>query len=127
ENVQGRDDLIVFGIRLRETDRLIGTCQLLHINRVHRTAELQIRIGDAAERGRGYGTEAVALLVGFAFKDLNLHRVSLQVFATNARAIHAYEKAGFVREGVLRQAAHVDGGYVDLVVMGILREEHDAG
>jgi RimJ/RimL family protein N-acetyltransferase len=127
EAILNAGDVVVFGMRLLETDKLIGTCQLLRIDRVHRTAELQIRIGDVAERGHGYGTEAVAMLVAFAFKDLNLHRVSLHVFATNERAIHAYEKAGFVREGVLRQAVHVDGRYVDLVVMGILREEHDAG
>jgi len=90
-------------------------------------AELQIRIGDAADRGRGVGSEAVGLLLRFAFDDLNLQRVQLHVFADNAAAIRVYEKAGFVREGVLRQAAHIGGKYVDVVLMGILREDYARG
>ena len=94
--------------------RLIGSCQLHGIHPVHRSAELQIRIGEAGERGRGHGTEAVTLLVDFAFRDLNLRRVALHVLATNERALKMYERIGFVREGVLREAAHVDGEYVDV-------------
>lgn len=60
-----------------------------------------------------------------ALHQIDLHRVNLHVFSTNAAAIHLYEKVGFVHEGVLRQAAHIDGRYVDVVVMGILREEYD--
>lgn len=121
--IQQRDDAVIFAIRLPESDKLIGTCQLHSISSVHRSAELQIRLGDVAERGHGYGTEAVRLLLDFAFKDLNLHRVYLHVFATNRPAIRVYEKVGFVREGTLRQAAHIDGRYEDVLVMGILRPE----
>jgi len=124
ESVRHRDDVVIFGIRLIETDRLIGSCQLLNISAVHRVAELQIRIGQVDARGHGYGTEAVGLLLDFAFKDRNLHRLFLHVFATNAAAIRAYEKAGFVREGLLREAAHIDGARQDVVVMGVLRQEH---
>jgi len=124
ESVQQRNDMVVFGIRLLKDNRLIGSCQLHSIDDVHRSAELQIRIGEPSQRGQGYGTEAVRLLLSFAFKDLNLHRVYLHVFSTNAAAISLYEKAGFVREGLLRKAAHIDGAYVDVVTMGILREEH---
>ncbi len=124
EAIQQRTDLLVFGIRLVKTNQLIGSCQLHSINFVSRSAELQIRLGSVTDRGKGYGTEAVRLLLQFAFADLNLRRVFLHVFATNSRAIKAYEKAGFVSEGKLRQAAYVDGQYVDVVVMGILREEY---
>ena len=124
ESIQQRNDLVVFGIRLLKDNRLIGSCQLHNINHVHRSAELQIRIGEPYQRGQGYGTEAVRLLLDFAFKDLNLHRVYLHVFSSNAAAIRLYEKVGFVREGLLRKAAHIDGAYVDIVVMGILREEY---
>ena len=117
-------DSVIFGIRLLESNRLIGSCQLHSINHVHRSAELQIRIGEPFQRGQGYGTEAVRLLLDFAFKDLNLHRVYLHVFSTNAAAILIYKKVGFVHEGLLRKAAHIDGAYVDVVVMGILRDEH---
>jgi RimJ/RimL family protein N-acetyltransferase len=124
EAVQQRTDLAIFGIRLLETDKLIGTCRLHSIDAVHRSAELQIRLGDVAARGVGCGTEAVTLLLQFAFRDLNLHRVVLHVFSSNAAAIRVYEKAGFRREGVLRKAAHIDGEYVDVLIMGILRDEY---
>ena len=117
-----RDDAVAFAIRMKKRGRLVGICQLTGISRVHRSADLQIRIGDERWRGRGIGTEAVRLLVDFAFRDLNLHRVSLQVFRSNARAVRSYERAGFAVEGLLRDAAHVDGRYVDVLVMAVLRD-----
>jgi RimJ/RimL family protein N-acetyltransferase len=123
EDIQKRRDTRIFAIRLLENDVLVGTCQLHTIDLVHRAAELQIRIGDGQHRGRGIGTEAVRLLLGFAFEDLDLHRVYLHVFASNQPALRLYEKVGFRREGVLREAAHIEGKYVDVVVMGILRSE----
>lgn len=124
DSILSREDVVIFGIHRLETNALIGACQLRNIHPVHRSAELQIRIGAVSERGKGYGTEAVRLLLGFAFKDLNLRRVYLHVFSSNLAAIRTYEKVGFRREGLLRQAAHIDGAYVDVVVMGILRDEY---
>jgi len=119
-----RDDLVIFGIRRIDTNGLIGTCQLQHISSIHRTADIQIRIGDAASLGCGFGTEAIRLLVRYAFRDLNLHRVGLQVFADNVRAVRCYEKVGFVREGVQRSSIFVDGRYVDVILMGLLQTEY---
>ena len=116
-----RSDMVLFGIQLLKTKKLIGTCQLHSISTVHRNAELQIRIGDVRERGRGYGTDAVQLLLKFGFDDLNLHRIFLHVFADNKAALRTYEKCGFKREGTLRDAAHIDGRYVDVAVMGVVR------
>jgi RimJ/RimL family protein N-acetyltransferase len=124
ESVQRRSDMQLFGVRLSDTGELIGTCQLHSINKVHRSAELQIRLGQVQQRGKGYGTEAVRLLLEFAFKDLNLHRVNLHVFSTNQAAIRVYEKVGFAREGLLRSAAYINGEYVDVLVMGILQNEY---
>jgi len=121
--LEGRSDSVIFGIRRRRSGTLVGVCQLTAIDRIHRTAQLQIRIGDVRARDRGIGTEAVRQLVRFAFADQNLHRVSLHVFADNRRAIRVYEKAGFTREGRLRKAAHIDGRYVDVIAMGILRSD----
>lgn len=119
----GRRDLVAFAIRVKRTGRLIGVCQLTAISAVHRSADLQIRIGDAAARDKGYGSETVRLLVDFGFRDLNLHRIALQVFATNTRAIRTYERAGFRHEGILREAVFVDGRFVDVKIMAVLKGE----
>lgn len=116
-----RMDLVIFVIEELESNQAIGTCQLLNINWRHRSAELQIRIGDASFQSRGYGAEAVNLLCRFGFADLNLHRIYLHVFDGNLRAINAYRRCGFVREGLLKQAAFIDGQWVDVVVMGLLQ------
>lgn len=123
EAVQQRSDGVIFGIRLRDGDALIGYCQLQAIHPVHRTAELQIRIGERAHQGQGLGAEAVRLLVEFGLSDLNLERISLHVLATNARALRLYERVGFVKEGTLREAAWIGGRRVDVIVMGLLRHE----
>lgn len=119
----GRRDLVAFAIRMAKGGKLIGVCQLTGINPVSRSAELQIRLGEAAARGKGLGLEAVRLLTAFGFRDLNLHRIALQVFATNTRAIKTYEAAGFRHEGTLRDAAFIDGRFVDVRVMAMLVDE----
>jgi UDP-4-amino-4,6-dideoxy-N-acetyl-beta-L-altrosamine N-acetyltransferase len=113
-------DRHVFVIRVDA--RPVGVVQLVDIDPIHRSAELTIRIGEDVDRGRGTGTEALRLAVGFAWRDLNLHRVWARVFATNARAIRAFQKAGFVDEGTLREAAHIGGRYVDVRVFGMVRK-----
>lgn len=133
--IHHRNDVIIFGIRLLKSAEashdsvlglgpLIGSCQLHSINYVYRAAELQIRIGDTSAQSIGCGTQATRLLLDFAFKDLNLHRVYLHVFANNELAIRMYEKIGFIHEGVMRKMAHIDEVYIDVLLMGILREEY---
>jgi RimJ/RimL family protein N-acetyltransferase len=121
--IQRRKDTVIFGIRRLDSEKLIGSCQLHGIKDIHRSAELQIRLGESEGRGQGYGTEAVQLLLNVAFKDLNLRRVYVHVLGTNERALRLYEKVGFLREGTLREAAHIDGQYVDIALLGILRDE----
>ncbi len=123
QGLAARSDLVAFAIRLRRQGHLVGVCQLTGLSLVHRSAELQIRLGDPRARGRGLGTEAVRLLLDHAFRDLNLHRVSLLVFDTNRAAIRTYERAGFRHEGTLREAAFIGGEYVDVRLMAILRAE----
>jgi RimJ/RimL family protein N-acetyltransferase len=113
---------VVFAIRERTTRRLAGLVQLVDIHTVHRSAELRIRIGEANDRGKGWGTEAVELCCKFAFDDLGLTRVFLNVFADNAPAIGAYERAGFSFEGTMRNAAFIGGARKDVTVMGRLSD-----
>ena len=122
--VRARSGMKIFGIRLRDGDRLVGSCQLHSIDPEHRAAELQIRIGAADARGRGVGGEATRLLLRYAFDELDLHRVFLHVFEGNEPARRLYERVGFRTEGVLRQAARIEGEWVDVVLMAMLRTDY---
>lgn len=121
--ITGHTDLVIFVVEELATQRVIGTCQLLNINWRHRSAELQISFDAADPQEEGRDMEAVNLLTRFGFADLNLHRIYLHVFAANARTIRVYEKCGFAREGLLKDASFIDGRWVDVVVMGKLSDD----
>lgn len=116
----GRDDAW-FAIEV--DGQFIGHCGLMHPDVTARTVELGIGIGDKAYWGKGYGREAIGLLLEYAFRYRNYRRVWLRVGANNERGIRAYRACGFVEEGRQRQHVWTDGQYVDLVYMGILRDE----
>jgi RimJ/RimL family protein N-acetyltransferase len=116
-------DEILFMIHTRAENLAIGFVGLDGINWVHGEAWMGIGIGDRRYWGQGYGTEAIQLLLEYAFSELNLFRVTLNVFAYNERAVRSYEKAGFKIEGRARGALKRDGKRWDLVYMGILRPE----
>ena len=106
--------------------RYVGSIRLHRINWEDRNAALAIGIFDRRFWSNGYGSEAIRLLLGYAFETLSLHRVSLRVLEYNLRAIRAYEKCGFVREGVERESALVDGRWYSDVMMAILDSEYRA-
>jgi RimJ/RimL family protein N-acetyltransferase len=114
---------IWFALALNETDTIIGDGGFLRIDYMWRTADLSILIGKKSEWSKGYGTEAVRLLVEFGFQKLNLHRIGIGVFPFNTRAIRTYEKVGFKREGVLRDGYYCDNTYHDVILMSIMEEE----
>jgi RimJ/RimL family protein N-acetyltransferase len=123
EQLRTDGDAIGFTIVTTAGGDVIGHCALAGEQSVHRTAELSILIGDRRHWNRGFGREAVRLLVGYGFRYRNLRRVFLETKSTNERAIRAYRAAGFVEEA--RRRAHIwsDGAYVDLVMMGRLRDD----
>ena len=102
----------------------IGNIGLHDINWKDRSAEMGIVIGEKAYWNQGYGTDAIRTFLGVAFGEMNLHRVFLRVDADHAPGIRCYEKAGFRREGTLRETVFKDGVYVDQHIMGILRTEY---
>ncbi len=123
EQLRENPDSINFAITANEAaGKLIGHCGLWRHDQLGRTVELGITIGDREYWGRGYGREAVALLVDYAFRLRNMRKVHLSVHATNTRAIRCYAATGFVEEGRLREQVWSNGAYVDLVLMGRLRE-----
>ena len=103
--------------------KCIGQCALFNFKETAQTCELGITIGDQAYWARGYGRDAIQSLLDYAFRIRNIRRVLLSVNGNNQRAIKAYKSCGFVEEGCLRAHVWNNGEYVDLVIMGLLREE----
>ena len=116
-----------FAIEVRAGDgwRLIGNCTFFEIDTVAHAGEIGIMIGDKSLWNQGLGTETMGLLLRHGFETLNLNRISLRVFADNPRAIHAYQKAGFIHEGTLRDAVFKRGKFGGVHIMSVLRREWD--
>ncbi|MGW0478904.1 GNAT family N-acetyltransferase [Nonomuraea sp. NPDC003214] len=108
-------------------DSYVGEVVLNELDPANLSCNLRIALLGSRVFGKGYGTEAIELVLGHAFTRTPLHRVSLWVHTFNERARHVYEKAGFVEEGVLRDALHWDGAWHDSVIMSVLRPEWLAG
>ena len=105
----------------------IGTVFLKNIDRDLLKAEFGIFLGSNESRGKGYGSAAAAKILEYGFSVLSLNRIYLTVFMSNPAAIRSYEKAGFRREGVLRQDFRNQDGFVDVCMMSILKGEWEAG
>lgn len=106
-----------------KTDKLIGTVSLENISHINRRATLGIFIGDKEARNKGYGTEAINLILDFGFNYLNLNNVKLDVLGFNERAIACYKKCGFKEYGKRRECVFLNGKYYDTIEMDILAEE----
>ncbi len=102
----------------------LGGISLMTIDWINRSAQVGIVIASKSNWGKGFGTDAMRVVLGFAFDKMNLHRVWLNVYDFNLRGIRSYEKCGFKREGVQREFRFLDGRYHDSVLMGILEDEY---
>jgi len=115
-----RNDNLNLAMVLKDADQHIGNCGFNQIDYVNRCAEFGILIGERDAWGKGYGPEAIKLILGYGFDELGLHRIWLWAFSFNQHAIQSYEKAGFIHEGVLREAYYRHGAYHDHIVMSVL-------
>ena len=119
-----RDDSTYnFAIETLEDSLYIGSCGINELNWSSSFAVVGIMIGDRDYWDRGYGGDAMHVLIRFCFEQMNLNKVSLNVYSLNPRAIRCYEKLGFKKEGVLRQELYRNGAYHDVIHMGLLRDE----
>lgn len=112
-----------FTFRTLDENKLIGGLSLYVVDWAGRDSFVAIFIGEREDWSKGYGSDAMRLLLQYAFQELNLWRVSLGVFDYNPRAIRSYEKVGFCHEGRMRQYLNHEGKRWDILYMGILREE----
>ncbi|MDO4283621.1 MAG: GNAT family protein [Clostridia bacterium] len=106
-----------------DNDKLLGTIGIEEIDYIRRTGTLGIFIGDKEARSKGYGSEAIMLILDYAFHYLNLHNIKLDVFEFNKRALACYQKCGFQECGKRREAYFLNGKYYDVISMDILKAE----
>ena len=116
-----------FSIITQEKDKVIGNCSFFNVDPINRSAEIGIVIGEKDYWGLGYGSEALKLLLKFGFEHRNYNNIHLRVYAFNERAIASYEKVGFKKQGVFREALIRGNKKYDMVYMDILADEYFVG
>jgi RimJ/RimL family protein N-acetyltransferase len=114
---------IAFAVRKLDSDEMLGFIALEGILLQHGVAWLGVGIGDRNQWDKGYGRDAISLLLKYGFDELNLHRIQLTVFEYNERGVALYEKLGFRREGVYREFMQREGRRYDMYLYGLLRRE----
>lgn len=120
ENATAEASFVIITIN---DNKMIGTVSLEGINHINRCATLGIFIGDEDFRNKGYGTEAIKLILEYGFKYLNLKNIKLDLMEFNERALKCYKKCGFKEYGRRRKCKFIDGEYYDTIEMDILKEE----
>lgn len=120
---QKEKNLYLFAIRPKNGSQLLGYAELDDFLWAHQNCWLGLGFGDRENWGKGFGREAMELVLKFAFDELNLHRVQLTVFSYNDRAIALYERLGFQREGTYREFLHREGSWHDMYLYGLLNQE----
>lgn len=113
----------IYAVRENKADKIIGIAGFDDIIWPSNVATVFIGIGNSAFRGKGYGREALSLLIEFGFNELNFHRIQLNVISYNLNAIRLYESLGFVKEGICRELVYRDGKRFDLYQYGLLKSE----
>lgn len=113
-----------FAIIKRDENTLLGNASIMDVNPVCRIGTLGIFIGEQKERNKGYGAEALKLLLDYGFNILNLNNINLAVFSFNKNAIACYKKIGFKEYGVRHECYFLNGKYYDEILMEILRKDY---
>lgn len=116
-------NLFYFTIRAREDDRFIGKALVEWIDWANSNGYLRLGIGAEEDRRRGYGSQALTMLLHYSFGELNLYRVTAVVPAYNEGAIRLFQKFGFMEEVRRRKAIHRDGEFWDIISFGLLNTE----
>ncbi|MBI5227913.1 GNAT family N-acetyltransferase [Candidatus Micrarchaeota archaeon] len=120
ENISKNPDILFLAIVVKEGNQHIGNIKLGPVNRHHRSAELGILIGEKNQWGKGYATEAIGILVRYAFEELKLHKITAGCYANNLGSMAAFKKVGFKEEGRRQSQFRFNGEYVDSVLLGII-------
>ena len=119
----GDRDNVFLAIVLKEGERHIGNIKLGPINWIHRFADVGLLIGEKDCWSKGYATEAIRLVVDYAFGTLNLHKLTAGCYDVNTGSVRAFLKAGFTQEGIRKSHFYYNGRYLDEILLGIFRPE----
>lgn len=125
ENMINEGKAVQFIIFERATGRKIGSTYLRDIDYSHNKAEFGIFIGEDDTIGKGYGSEAVELMVQFGFSQLKLHKIFLRVFEDNLSAIRSYKKAGFIIEAKLSDDVHKNDAFANMLLMAVINSREE--
>lgn len=123
ENISSDRSRVDFLIFSKGSNKIIGEVVINDIDRNNRSGNIRIIINKKEDFSKGYGTEAMILALNYGFGMFNLHRIELEAFPFNPRAVHVYEKIGFKREGIRRDGAYYNHKYYDTITMSILEDE----
>jgi len=121
-NIKETSNNLFFAIISRDEDKHIGNIKIGPININHNCAEVGILIGDKSSWNKGYATEALKLIVDYAFTKLKIHKLTAGIYTNNIGSIKAFQKAGFKIEGVKKEEIFFDNKYIDAVIMGIVNQ-----
>lgn len=117
-----RKDYIFWVIILKEDNKHIGNIKLGPINHIHKYADLGFIIGDKRFWGKGYASEAVNLVVNFAFNNLRLHKITAGVYQNNLASLKVFQKNNFIIEGIKKKQYYFNNNYTDAYQLGIINE-----
>ncbi len=120
ENDSNRADFLIFS---KNSNKIVGEVVINDVSVKDRSANIRIGINKKEDFNKGYGSEAMILALNYGFGMFNLHRIELNVFEFNERAINVYEKLGFVKEGIKRDSLYFNHKYHNEIIMSILEEE----
>lgn len=124
ESQSATKELYNFAIETLKERKYIGGCGINNLDWKNSVATIGIFIGDKEYWSKGYGSDTLNILIKFIFEQMNIHKIKLNVFSFNKRAIKCYEKCGFKTEGILREEIFRNGKYYDEIIMGLLRDEY---
>ena len=117
------DDQAYHIIITKANNKCIGFLRLNFIDRSSGNVWLRMMIGDKKSQGKGYAYDALKCYLKWIFETLNMHRITLECYSTNKRALKFYQSIGFNKEGTLREAVFIDGKYHDIISFGILEKD----
>lgn len=120
-NDETRYDFLI----IDKNEKIIGEVVLNEIDFENKYCGYRIAIFQKDNFNKGYGSDATKLVIDFAFNTLKLHRIELDVYPFNPRAIAMYKKVGFIQEGLFREAKIINGKYVDVIKMAILDSDYN--